>query len=363
MADSLKTTDGSIVERFNAAQDRLVFQASDLPLGTIAEMVDGGAIDLEPEYQRRQRWSAAKRAALIESFLLNIPVPPVYLAEESYGVYSVIDGKQRISAIHDFLGDRFGLQSLARFQELEGFRFSALPADLANALTIRPYLRAITLLRQSDPELKYEVFERLNTGGEALNPQEIRNVAFRGPLNDMVYGLAESPFLRQQLKIRTERSAPYRQMQDAEYVLRFLTLREKWDSFSGDLRFSMDRFMAEHREEPDEWLRDQRASFLRALGWCARLWDVHAFRRPAGNAWRDQTLAGMYDAEMLSVDRTGEAELEAVAERRETLLSVTRELFADEAFEESVRVGTNTPARIAYRIGRLSEVLLDIATG
>jgi hypothetical protein len=346
-----------IVKRFNVAQDRLVFQTSDLPLGTISDMVTANAIDLQPEYQRRERWSADKRSALIESFLLNVPVPPVYLAEEDYGVYSVIDGKQRIAAIHDFLRGGFALQGLHAFTEVGGHKFAELPADLQNALTIRPYLRAITLLRQSDPTLKYEVFERLNTGGEALNAQEIRNVAFRGDLNDVIYELSSHEFLRQQLKIRNDKSAAYRQMQDAEYVLRFLTLNERWNRFSGDLRLSMDRFMLEHTEEHVDWLEAQRASFLRSIDWCRALWGDNAFHRPAGQNWRDQTLAGMYDAEMIGVSLTDDSDLEKAGRNTSDVLRMTRRLFADSAFEEAVRVGTNTPARIVFRVQRLHEAL------
>ncbi len=105
---------------------------------------------------------------------------------------------------------------------------------MQNALEVRPYLRAITLLKQSDPSLKFEVFTRLNRGGETMAPQELRNVAYRGPLNRLIYQLAENQFLRQQLKIRSEKSSAYQIMADAEYVLRFLTLRERWSNFSGD---------------------------------------------------------------------------------------------------------------------------------
>lgn len=187
----MKNDDG-VVQRFERAQDRLVLQAADLSLETIAAMVDQEAIDVQPGYQRRERWSHAAQSALIESFLLNIPVPPVYLAEDDFGTYSVIDGKQRITAVSAFMRDRLTLIELQKFSELEGKKFSGLPRALQNALQVRPYIRAVTLLKQSDPELKYEVFTRLNTGGEPLLPQEIRNVLYRGPLNDLVFKLAES---------------------------------------------------------------------------------------------------------------------------------------------------------------------------
>ena len=151
-----------------------------------------------------------QQSALIESFILNIPVPPVYIAEDDFGRYSVIDGKQQISAITAFLGGELRLGSLESFPELNGLQFADLPEEIRNALSVRPYVRVVTLLKQSDPELKYEVFTRLNKGGESLNAQEIRNVAFRGPLNDMIYKLAEQAFLKRQLKIANEKSPAYR---------------------------------------------------------------------------------------------------------------------------------------------------------
>lgn len=224
--------DVDVLRRFEKAQDALVLQASDLSLETVASMVESTAIDVRPQFQRRERWDGSKQSALIESFLLNIPVPPVYLAEDDFGRYSVIDGKQRLTAIHDFMRGRLNLTMLERFNELNGYSFQQLPPSLQNALLVRPYIRAVTLLRQSDPATKYEVFHRLNSGGEPLNAQEIRNVIYRGPFNDLLVGLSEQPFLRKQLKIRDTRSPAYRAMTDVEYVLRYFTLRATWEQFS-----------------------------------------------------------------------------------------------------------------------------------
>ena len=184
-------------------------------------MVESGAIDLKPGFQRRERWNPNKQSALIESFLMNVPVPPIYLAEEDDGTYTAIDGKQRLRAIADYFYGRFSLKNLESMTAAEGLRMRDLPTEIVNALTLRPYLRVVTLLRQTDEMLKYEVFLRLNRGGEALNAQEIRNVAFRGPLNDRIYQLSENQFLRRQLKIDSEKSSAYRAMVDAEYVLRY----------------------------------------------------------------------------------------------------------------------------------------------
>ncbi len=108
-------TSEEIVRKFLTSQNSLVIQSSDLSLESISKMVDDNAIDIQPKYQRRERWTKEKQSALIESFLLNIPVPPIYLAEDEYGKYSVIDGKQRITAINKFIKHNQKLDNLERF--------------------------------------------------------------------------------------------------------------------------------------------------------------------------------------------------------------------------------------------------------
>ncbi|MEU5260208.1 DUF262 domain-containing protein [Amycolatopsis sp. NPDC021455] len=346
-----------IVKRFEDAQNALVLQASDLSLETIAAMVQKESIDVAPLFQRRERWDVFRQSSLIESFLMNIPVPPVYLAEQQFGKYSVIDGKQRITAIHDFMRNRYALSSLERFTELEGLKYSHLPDELRNALEVRPYIRAITILRQSDEVTKFEVFHRLNSGGQPLNAQEVRNVIFRGPLNDLIVQLSSQPFLKLQLKIRDEKSSSYRDMTDVEFVLRFLTLREQWENFSGDFRRSMDRFMAMHQKADAKRIDEYSASFLRSLKICQSIWGPHAFKRPDRGTWRDQALAGMYDAQMVAVDSLNETEAESVLARSDKVVRATRDLFADPEFEASVRVATNTPARVKLRIARMTDLL------
>ncbi len=351
-------TTKSLAESFRDAQARLVVQTADLPLGTLADMVDSGGIDLQPGFQRRERWNAEKQSALIESFLLNVPVPPVYLAEEESGTYSAIDGKQRLRAITDYMTGQLALKGLERLTEAEGRRFFDLPHEITNALRLRPFLRVVTLLKQTDPLLKFEVFLRLNRGGEALNPQEIRNVAFRGALNDTIYELAGTSFLQRQLKISGDRSSAYREMADAEFVLRFLTLHSRMGDFSGSLVREMDQYMAKNRYVDSMTLSEIRGVFQTTIGRCEALWGDLAFRRPENSGWRDQTLAGMYDAQMLATATLTEKQFKVASQNTNTLLHRTRDLFLDPVFETSVRAGTNTPNRIKYRVSQMKEALI-----
>ena len=353
-------TRDEIEHKFDDSQNNLVLQASDFSLQGLKEMVDDDIIDLRPKYQRRERWEVERQSELIESFLMNVPVPPIYLAEEDCGVYSIIDGKQRITAVSEYMNNAFALKNLESFKEIEGLRFRDLPKTLQSALRIRPYLRVITLLKQSDPQLKYEVFIRLNRGGIQLNAQEIRNVAFRGPLNDLIYSCSENKLLRSALKIEGPQSAAFKQMQDAEFVLRFLTLHQVWKVFSGNFTKSMDAFMLKNRNADQQAISKLGASFHTAIERTSLLWGEMAFQRWDGEKWRQQALAGLFDAQMISAISLTPEQVAHASSKRPKIIEATKGLFDNKIFEEAVRLGTNTPARLRLRIQAVSGMLNQI---
>ncbi|WP_411194911.1 DUF262 domain-containing protein [Raoultella planticola] len=349
-----------IVQKFEASQNALVLQTSDLSLQTIAQMVDSGAIDVSPKYQRRERWSPQAQSELMESFLINVPIPPVYLSEDDFGTYSVIDGKQRITTIYGFLFDQFALNGLKKFPEVDGLKFSGLPPELANALKIRPYLRVVTLLKQTDPELKYEVFTRLNTGGEPLLPQEIRNALYRGPFNDLLFELGETPFLLQQLKIVKKTETSYKEMQDVEVVLRFFSLSSNWESFDGNMRQSLDTFAAANCGINKQKVVTAKMKFETALARCETLWGGDAFKRYQGSAYRDQFMSAMFDAQMISASELDDARYDELTHKVATVRKETLKLFTDERFVDAIRVSTNTPSKIRYRIAEVKNILKNV---
>jgi hypothetical protein len=350
------------IRRFVDAQNNLVVQHSDFSLRAIYDMAVSGSIDLEPHYQRRDRWKPEKQSALIESFILNVPVPPVYLSEDDFGHYSVIDGKQRLTSIRDFLAGGLRLRGLTRFRELEGFSFAELPLQIQNALTVRPYIRVITLLRQTDPQLKYEVFLRLNTGGEKLLAQEIRNVAFSGPLNDLLFELSSVPFLWQQMKIKNDQAPAYRKMEDVEHVLRFLTVADRWENIGQVPSQEMDSFMREHRSASPGALERLRSKFGTALEACERIWGKHAFYKPQGTGWREQFISPLFDAEMVATSLYKANQLERIVQKRDRVLEAFRRAYQeDEQFEKAVSQSTNNPASVKYRISAVQQILEKFA--
>ncbi|WP_233124927.1 DUF262 domain-containing protein [Agrobacterium vaccinii] len=347
-------------KRFESAQSQLVIQSADLPLATLAGMVEAKSIDLQPTFQRRERWTKKDQSALIESFLLNVPVPPIYLAEERSGTYTAIDGKQRLNAIGNFIHGRLKLSELESFTEANGLTFSDLPEEIQNAFKLRPYIRVITLLKQTDPQLKYEVFLRLNRGGEKLLNQEIRNVAFRGPLNDLMFKLSENEFLRKQLKIKDDSSQNWRKMVDVEYVLRFFTLTNDYETFSGDLSVELDSFMKDNQNREGQWLTQLESDFNRSIYFCEQFWGEHAFHRAENASWRDQPIASIFDAQMVAIKSLPDATLNRVANRKAEVVAEMHNLFSDDRFLEATRTSTNTPSRVKHRISEVRKLLTKL---
>lgn len=355
-------SDQSIIKTFLDAQDRLVFQSSDLSLESISSMVAEKAIDIKPTYQRRDRWDAARQSALIESFLLNIPVPPIYLAEDEYGKYSVIDGKQRITAISNFISKNMKLENLEKFQELDGYTFNKLPTPLNNALKIRPYIRVITLLKQSDPNLKYEVFNRLNTGGIKLLPQEVRNAAYEGDFNKLLIRLSENPFLVHQFNINSEKvrlvSKVYKEMTDIEYVLRFFTLRSTWDNFSGNMKNELDNFMRDNQYLKKQDLRKLELIFNNCMLACEAIFGDDAFRRPDG---RNEMIQGVYDAQAVGLSFFVENRYQELLNNNAAIKQAFNDRYKnDDTFQVSMRQFTSNIKQVAYRIGTMREIITSI---
>lgn len=358
----IQMEDKIAVKKFINAQESLVTQQSDFSLMTITQMVENNAIDLAPHYQRRDRWTSIKQSALIESFILNVPVPPVYLSEEEYGIYSVIDGKQRITAISSFLKGVFKLKGLKKFPELNGLSFKMLPQSIQNALSIRPYVRVVTLLRQTNPELKYEVFLRLNTGGEKLRPQEIRNVAYSGSLNNLLYELSENKILKTKLKIFDSKSTSFRKMEDLEHILRFFSLNNDLKNIGSVLSVEMDKFMQKNRSADVDYISILRNSFNTSILRCDQIWPEIAFFKPISTGWREQLISPLYDAQMVASFMLTEIEFEKILKKTiEIRQQLIKELYNNnEVFSKAVSQATNNKANIISRISIMYDSLISL---
>ena len=181
-----------------------------------------GKLVVQPDFQRQYVWDTAKASRLVESSLLGIPIPVIYLSEEADNKEYVIDGQQRLTSFFSFIdgkfpdGADFRLSGLKVFKELNGKKYDALPDALQDSIRYFK-VRIITFKKESDQNLKFEIFERLNTGSVSLNDQELCNCIYRGTFNKLLRELSHDPDFVFLLGLKKQD----RRMKDVELVLRF----------------------------------------------------------------------------------------------------------------------------------------------
>jgi hypothetical protein len=205
-----------------ASQREVLTRVGDPQVSSLHAKSQKGRLVLQPEFQRQYVWDRKKASRLVESVLLRVPLPIIYLSEQPDGKEYVIDGQQRLTSLFSFIegrfpgGEPFRLIGLTAYKELNKKSFSELDEGLQERIS-EYTLRTVTLLKQSDADLKFEIFERLNTGSEPLNDMELRNCVFRGPYNALLKELAAEPDFRALLGL----TAADKRMRDVEFVLRF----------------------------------------------------------------------------------------------------------------------------------------------
>jgi hypothetical protein len=203
-------------------RDRRVYtQPYDLVVESLVEQISSGTIFLRPlserpDFQRRYVWSPKLASRLIESILLNVPIPPCYLSQNEDYELDVIDGQQRLFSIYRFLDNQFALSNLEVLKEINEKRFHEIPQKMQRQLRTHT-LRCVLITNESHPEIKFDVFERLNSNTVPLNPQELRNCIYRGELNSLLrIAVDYKPWL----DILGKPKADVR-MRDEELALRF----------------------------------------------------------------------------------------------------------------------------------------------
>lgn len=282
--ENKNVSESVINEKYSKGEIRIVTEQARYQLTSIPEMVNSPDYILNPEFQRRHRWNNEQKSRLIESFIINIPIPPIFLYEKDYSTYEVMDGLQRLSAISDFYKDKFKLCGLEFWVELNGKKYSELPSLVKKGID-RRFISAVILLKETAKNeeeakmLKQIVFERINSGGTKLEYQESRNAFYSGKFSDLCKRLSRDRYFCLLFNIpqpseeelangepddELQKNDMFKKMKDVETIVRFFAMRYV-DSFDMNLKIFLDRFTEQANKLPDNVIKNYDVLFRTSI--------------------------------------------------------------------------------------------------
>lgn len=234
----------------------------DLSFGEIMRMYEDGDLIIKPAFQRYFRWNIEQRTRFIESILLGIPIPPIFVAADSKGVWELVDGLQRVSTMLSFFGilksEDEGIKSKNNWQLIEGDRVEALEEfsyetmpELFKRSLKRATCRVEILNWNSNYDMRFELFNRLNTGGSPLTAQEIRNCIYRDistEFNDFLKRIADNANFRELISLSDEQ---IELLYHEELALRFVSLYKNMENVKSGLSHHMTAFMKQSLNNKD----------------------------------------------------------------------------------------------------------------
>lgn len=259
MAARSESTD-RLIEAVDGKVSAVRTQSIDFSFNELADMYTAGELVIDPEFQRMFRWPEGSQARFIESLILELPIPPIFLIEREDRIYELIDGLQRVSSYLHFrnqlvidgeLQSPLVLQDCDIVTELNGLSHEDLPRALDIKLK-RSYIRAEILRKESDPRLRYYMFKRLNTGGEILSAQEVRNATIRllsNDFNSFIATLSENVDFIYCTDILSENQRLRRF--DQELVLRFFSYKNDLDAYQHDVSDFLTDYMEKVSDPAD----------------------------------------------------------------------------------------------------------------
>ena len=368
-------------ERKRLSSDRL-----DISFGELINLYKNGELIIRPEYQRLFRWSEAQKTALIESILLSIPIPPIFVAEDKNGVWELVDGLQRVSTFISFFGelkgsgwtidyqeyiDRSGVEEEEEIDEesgeetgeiktinkwtlqegglvksLQGFNVDNLPTNLKINLK-RAVCRVEILRGESSTSMKYELFKRLNSGGSKLTPQEIRNAIYRGVnprLNELLLKVSKSEVFKYLTQLS---SGKLNELYDQELVLRFFAFYKNAENVNENTEKFLNDFMERTVQNANFDYDVYESLIMKVLELIYQIEDNKIFRNE-----RNLFVPAYFEGILIGVAQN----IETYAEDLELLKSKITQLKSDNDFKRYSGTASNSRSRIRNRLKRVDEI-------
>ncbi len=327
----------------------------------ILDLIDEDSLDLAPDFQRLLVWKPVQKSRLVESVLLQIPLPAFYFTEEPDGMMRVVDGLQRLSTLHQYVrGDSgaggFGLVGLEYLTDVEGARFP----NLAPAWQRRIYntqIVAHVIDPQTPDSVKFDIFKRINTGGAPLNAQEIRH-CMSGPQSRQFLKEAVSTQEFQQATAGALRN--HIRMVDREVALRFFAFR-MYDLADYRQFATMDAFLTAATRRIDQLSKPEQAglmrTFKRSMTNAYRLFGAHAFRKwPLRDDDRSSPInRALFESWAVAL---AEPPWSRLAPHKEAIVDAVRTaMTSDTEYIASISATTGDPRRVELRFQTAYDIL------
>lgn len=262
-------------------QRQIIWQAKDFSIREFSSMQQDNELDLQPSYQRKYVATPALASRLIESILMDVPIPVIYLAQEKDSTYSVIDGQQRLTSFLSFVngsfpnGNEFRLTGLKVYKELNKKNFKELSKEQQTKIKTTT-LHTIIIKKESNEDIKFEIFERLNTGSIKLNEDEIRNTVYRGPYINLLSELENNKTFHDIVqKENAKNRMAYRGM-----ILRFFALSEKtYLNYKPSMKQFCNKELRDNRNLSEDKQREYKDRFLHCVDLVKTVFGQNAFKR------------------------------------------------------------------------------------
>lgn len=330
---------------------KITTQAYDKSVSDIVRMIEDKDIRLDPDYQRNYVWDNKKASMLIESIILNVPIPVIYVSQEEDDSWSVIDGLQRLSSLKRFFDGKFKLSGLEILSDLNKSDITTLNPKALRMLK-NGLLRVIMITHDSNEEIKYDVFMRLNTGSVHLTEQELRNCLYRGTLNKFLKEVVQNQKWLALMGLKE----PHKRMADREMVLRFLAIWKNWDNengvlngYKGRMKSFLNAFMNDHKEIKGQEANEWKQQFEVTVEKVYQVYGEYAFKRQGLDGMREKTInRAIIDVIMLSATQHSMDELMS---NRDTIAKRFLEMTNNDVeFRNSIKIGTSDTKVITSRL-------------
>jgi len=329
----------------------------------LVNKIRDGKIILDVDFQRRLVWDNNRASSLIESILMNVPIPPIYFAETEDGKWLVLDGLQRLSSIKRFYDDDLKLTKLGVYSELDTKTYSQLMNTPIASKLDNGLLRVNLIRNDSDPDIKYDVFMRLNQGAMTLNYQELRNCLYRGNLNE---ALKELVLENKELFAIFPKPSPDKRFVSEEFILRFFAIADNIikdkenkycvSDYKGSLVQYLNAYMQKNKDIDLGAKAEYKQRFNEVMKKTLIVFEAKEAFRKFGDA---KTMRPIADYILASFDKLT---TDYLTNNKESIRNKYVELLEDNIFYESVfqKKSTSTTA-LNYRINRwMSEFDNDI---